>query len=194
MENQELIQRIDIIEKMISEGRREVESWGWIFVLWGLGYVLATVVVHFFPHPVGAIWGIVMTACGVVVALWGMHLRRRRRQVTTTGRAIGSVWWSLAITLFLSSFVLGSAGKASSITTTVLLSMGLVNFASGLILRWKIQTAVGILWWLSFVGFIFSTGRVADGIVLGMEIVGLILFGIYLMILERQERRRGEVT
>ena len=33
---QDLKDRLSLIEQMIAEGRRTTESWGWTFVLWGL--------------------------------------------------------------------------------------------------------------------------------------------------------------
>ena len=33
---QELKDRLSLIESMIAEGRRHTESWGWTFVLWGV--------------------------------------------------------------------------------------------------------------------------------------------------------------
>ena len=41
MEEQELKDRLSLIESMISEGRRSTESWGWMFVFWGVAYYIA---------------------------------------------------------------------------------------------------------------------------------------------------------
>ena len=38
---QELKDRLSLIESMIAEGRRKTEGWGWTFVLWGVAYYLA---------------------------------------------------------------------------------------------------------------------------------------------------------
>ena len=38
VEEQELKDRLSLIESMIAEGRRTTESWGWTFVLWGVAY------------------------------------------------------------------------------------------------------------------------------------------------------------
>ena len=38
---QELNDRLALIERMIAEGRRTTESWGWTFVLWGVVYYVA---------------------------------------------------------------------------------------------------------------------------------------------------------
>ena len=38
---QDLRERLALIEKMIAEGRRSTESWGWMFVLWGAAYCVA---------------------------------------------------------------------------------------------------------------------------------------------------------
>ena len=40
-EELELKDRLNLIETMIAEGRRTTESWGWVFVLWGLAYYVA---------------------------------------------------------------------------------------------------------------------------------------------------------
>ena len=36
---QELKDRLSLIESMIAEGRRHTESWGWTFVLWGVATI-----------------------------------------------------------------------------------------------------------------------------------------------------------
>ena len=41
MPEQELKDRLNLIETMIAEGRRKTESWGWTFVLWGVAYYVA---------------------------------------------------------------------------------------------------------------------------------------------------------
>ena len=41
MEEQELKDRLSLIESMIAEGRRTTESWGWSFVFWGVAYYVA---------------------------------------------------------------------------------------------------------------------------------------------------------
>ena len=38
---QELKDRLSLIESMIAEGRRTTESWGWTFVLWGVAYYIS---------------------------------------------------------------------------------------------------------------------------------------------------------
>ena len=35
-QQQDLNDRLTLIETMIAEGRRSTESWGWTFVLWGV--------------------------------------------------------------------------------------------------------------------------------------------------------------
>src|SRR5215469_15502 len=38
---QDLKERLELIESMIAEGRRSNESWGWVFLLWGVAYYVA---------------------------------------------------------------------------------------------------------------------------------------------------------
>ncbi len=40
---QELLERIEVIERMMRDGRRSVEYWGWTQVLWGTAYLVAIV-------------------------------------------------------------------------------------------------------------------------------------------------------
>ncbi len=194
MNRDELVHRLDLIEKMIHESRRNIESWGWIFVLWGVGYILAAGLASLYPTHGGLIWGLTMSTCGVISAGWGIRSRRARVQHTTVGRTIGAIWWSFAVSMFLAGFGLGATQQQAMIPLVMLMMLGLVNFASGLVLKFTTQIVVGVLWWISFVGYLLTSGRVAFGIVIGMVIIGEIFFGIYLMVLERQERRRGATT
>ena len=41
IEEQDLKDRLSLIESMIAEGRRTTESWGWTFLLWGVAYYIA---------------------------------------------------------------------------------------------------------------------------------------------------------
>ena len=41
IQDQELKDRLSLIESMIAEGRRTTESWGWTFVFWGVAYYVA---------------------------------------------------------------------------------------------------------------------------------------------------------
>jgi hypothetical protein len=40
-ENQELTERLELIESMIAEGRRSTAKWAWTIVLWGVAFYVA---------------------------------------------------------------------------------------------------------------------------------------------------------
>jgi hypothetical protein len=41
VEEQELRDRLSLIESMIADGRRSTERWAWSFLLWGIAYYVA---------------------------------------------------------------------------------------------------------------------------------------------------------
>ena len=66
--NQELLDRIDLIERMVGEGRRTTQYWGWTFVLWGVGQLVALVWSNYGGNPAVA-WPVTMIACGVLTTM-----------------------------------------------------------------------------------------------------------------------------
>ena len=194
MSTENIVERLALIEEMIAEGRRSQEYFGQSFVLWGIGYVLAVllmVVLHI--HPMWA-WGTTMCACGLINSYWCFKWAKTHDKITTIDRAISAIWISGGITLFVSLFLLGPLGYVDSIPIVLTLVVGVVNFACGLILRFKMQIAMGIMWWLSFVGYAAAPQQIGHGIVFAMVVIGQIFFGIYLMILERRDNPRVEVS
>ena len=94
----ELTERVKLIEDMIAQGRRTTESWGWIFVLWGVAYYVAIFWTTLF-HSVLA-WPVTMIGACVLTAVL-VAVKRRDRPNTTMGRAIGSIWIAVGISMFL---------------------------------------------------------------------------------------------
>ena len=69
---QELKDRLSLIESMIAKGRRNTESWGWTFVLWGAVYYLA-IAWSAWGHSVWA-WPVTMLIA-VIVTIVGASLK-----------------------------------------------------------------------------------------------------------------------
>src|SRR6478735_6609228 len=65
MEQTNIIERIELIERMIALGKKSTERHGWTFVLWGIGYLVATLWVLFLPHADWA-WSSTMPICGLL--------------------------------------------------------------------------------------------------------------------------------
>jgi hypothetical protein len=191
---QELKDRLSLIESMIAEGRRNTESWGWTFVLWGVAYYLAMA---------WSAWGRSVWAWPVTVLIAGIvtvavaSLKTGNHPGTTLGRAIGSIWIALGISMFLLFLAIGLSGRLTDqhlFMAVISAMLGMANGASALILRWKVQLACAVVWWVAAVTTCFGSDAQSAIVFLIAIFVCQIAFGIYGVIAEAQERkRRGPV-
>jgi hypothetical protein len=69
--------------------------------------------------------------------------------------------------------------------------MGFANFASGLVLHWRLQQGLGILWWAAAAVTMLGPDRFVVWIFVGMDVIGEILFGLYLMAREKVDLRHA---
>ncbi|MEO7143045.1 MAG: hypothetical protein ABI165_06020 [Bryobacteraceae bacterium] len=189
---QELKDRLSLIESMIAEGRCTTERWGWTFVLWGVAYY-AAIAWSIRGQSVWA-WPVTMIAAAIVTVVVA-SLRAGKHPETTLGRAIGSIWITLGISMLLLFPALGLSGRLTdprvfiSVASAIL---GMANGASGLLLRWKAQLACAIVWWAAAVASCFGTETQSMIVFLVAILLCQIVFGIYGMIAEARERKRRE--
>jgi hypothetical protein len=187
---QELKERLSLIESMIAEGRRHSESWGWTFVLWGVVYYLAIA----WSAWNGSAWAWpVCVLIGLIVTVRVSSLRGGKHPETTLGRAIGSIWIALGISMTLLFPALGLSGRLNDphvFVAVVSAILGMANGASALILRWKIQFATAVVWWVAAVAACFGTDAQSTTVFLVAIFLCQIVFGIYGMIAEAQERKQ----
>ena len=187
---QELKERLNLIESMIGEGRRSIESWGWTFVLWGVAYYLA-MAWGAWGHSVWA-WPVTAMIAVIVTAVVA-SLRAGNHPRTTLGWAIGSIWIALGISMFSLFLALGVSGRLTDqhlFVAVMSAILGLANGASALILRWKIQFACAVLWWVVAVATCFVTDAQSTILFLVAIFFCQIVFGIYSHIAEAQQRKR----
>jgi hypothetical protein len=192
LEEQELKDRLNLIESMIAEGRRTTESWGWTFVLWGVADYVAIA---------WAVWGHYSLAWPVTmgsafVLTWIFHWRRGGSgPETTVGRAIRSIWITMAISMFILFDALGFNGRLTdwrlfaAVAATLL---GTANAASSMTLKWKLQFACAVVWWAAAVVSCFGTESQCMIGVLAAIFLCQIVFGIYGMIAVARVRRLGD--
>lgn len=65
--------------------------------------------------------------------------------------------------------------------------VGLAHAISGVILRWTVQCAVAGLWWVSAMAVFFTrSGGLLYAIVISNMVLGMVVFGVYAMMLERR--------
>jgi len=190
---QELKDRLSLIESMMAEGRRTTESWGWTFVLWGVAFYVA-IAWSGWNHSVWA-WPVTMlVAVGLSVAL---SFKERKHPETTLGRAVGSIWTALGISMFLLFLSLGLSGRLTDphlFTAAVSAILGMANGASALTLRWKVQLGCAVVWWAAAVASCFGSDVQSSIVFLVAIFLCQIVFGIYCAIAEAQgHKRRGPV-
>jgi hypothetical protein len=187
---QELKERLSLIESMIAEGRRNTESWGWTFVLWGAAYYLA-LAWSAWGHSVWAWPAIILIA--VIVTVVVASLKTGHHPQTTLGRAIGAIWMALGISMFLLFLALGLSGRLTDqhlFVAVISAILGMANGASALILRWKVQLACAVVWWVAAVATCFGTDAQSMIVFLVAIFLCQIVFGIYGVIAEAQARKR----
>jgi hypothetical protein len=191
---QELKERLSLIESMVAEGRRNTESWGWTFVLWGAAYYLA-LAWSAWGHSVWAWPAIILIAVMVTVVV--ASLKAGHHPQTNLGRAIGSIWIALGISMFLLFLALGLSGRLTDqhlFVAVISAILGMANGASALILRWKVQLACAVVWWVAAVATCFGSDAQSMIVFLVAIFLCQIVFGIYGVIAEGQEgKRRGPI-
>jgi hypothetical protein len=192
---QELKDRLSLIESMIAEGRRNTKSWGWTFVLWGVVYYLA-IAWSAWDHSPWA-WPVTISI-GVLVTVVIASRKAGNGPRTTLGRAVGSIWIALGSSMFLLFFALGLTGRLSDqhvFVAVISAILGMANGASALILRWKVQFACAVVWWAAVVVSCFGTEAQSMMVFLIAIFLCQIVFGLYGMIgqAQRRRKRRGPI-
>ena len=188
---QELKDRLSLIESMIAQGRRDTESWGWTFVLWGVAYYVA-LAWSGWGHTAWA-WPATMLVA-VIVTVIVASLKGGNHPETTLGRAIGSIWIALGVSMFVLFLALGLTGRLTDqrlFLAVVTAILGMANGASALILRWKLQFACAVVWWVAAVAACFATEAQSTIVFVVAIFLCQIMFGVYGAIAEAQERKRS---
>ena len=193
-EEQELKDRLSLIESMIAEGRRTTTSWGWIFVFWGVAYYVAIGWTAYNHWPFA--WLVTMLGawllCGAII--WSKKKSQpQRRPCTTIGRAISSIWFATGVSMVLIFPALSFSGHVNwhIFVAIVAAMLGLVNGASGMLLRWKAQIATAYVWWAATVAACFGSDNQCNLVFVVAIFFCQIVFGVYGMIVEASQRRRG---
>lgn len=189
---QDLAERVALIESMLAQGRRTTSHWSWAFILWGIVYLAAMAWSAWGLHPVWA-WPVCVVA-GVALTLVIVATRRDRQPETTVGRAIGSIWSALGVTMLVVFFALGFSRRLGDIHLFVAMVsafIGMANGASGLLLRWRAQIASAIGWWIASAAGSFGTDAEAITVFAVAVFLCQIAFGIYAMAHEARHRGRS---
>ena len=186
----ELLTRFELVEMMVQEGRRSTEYWGWSFVLWGSAYLVAIGWSAWLGTPTIA-WLVTMVTATPVTALV-IHSKKKKGELRTTlSRSISAIWTAVGIALFIYCFGVSLSGRfeAHSYTAAIECLLGVSNFASSMILRWRGQCLVAVMWWVAAVATCFGPENAIGPIFIAATLIGQVGFGLYLMVSERRDRR-----
>jgi hypothetical protein len=188
MQQQELKDRLNLIETMIAEGRQTTERWGWTFVLWGIAYYVA-IAWSTWGHS-NLAWPFTMIATSVVTAVVSTRQGGSTPE-TTMGRAIGAIWIGVGVSLFLICLCASIAGRidVQTFIAVVAAMLGAANAASSIILKWRGQFICALVWWTAAALSCFGT--VMQSSIIGLVAIFLcqIVFGSYMMLSEARERK-----
>jgi hypothetical protein len=189
-EEQELKDRLRLIESMIAEGRRTTESWGWTFVLWGVAYYIA-IAWAAFAHSTIA-WPVTMIAASALTRVLASR-RASRHPETTLGRAMLAIWFGMGVSTFIVMLSLGISGRLElhSAVAIVGAMLGSANATSSIILKWKMQFGCAVVWWTATAASCFISDNQAGVVFVVAIFFCQIVFGIYGMVAQSRKRGRG---
>jgi hypothetical protein len=115
---------------------------------------------------------------------------------TTIARAIVSIWVSVGISMILIFPSLAISGRLDEHGFVAIVAgmLGVANGASAMILKWKMQGACAVIWWVTSVAACFGTATQLTFVFLTALFLCQIVFGVYAMMMESRRRREGGVV
>ncbi|HTZ73988.1 MAG TPA: hypothetical protein VMB47_08710 [Candidatus Aquilonibacter sp.] len=180
LSEQELRERLNLIESMIAEGRRHTQNWGWAFILWGVAYYVAMGWSAWSSSSWWA-WPVTMVAAaGITIAIASSKAGDHPR--TTLGRGVGSIWIASGVSMFVLFLALSMSGRLTDPRLFAAIAsamLGTANGASAILLRWRLQMGCAIVWWAAAVAVCFVTGTQSIVVFLLAIFLCQIVFGIY---------------
>src|ERR1700761_4574007 len=97
----DLVERIELMEAMIAEGRQPTMRSGWIFILWG-AVDLAGMGWQKLPHHTQWVWPIcIALGLALQVAIAALRKRERRSGRGMECRSVMAVWGMMGIAMLI---------------------------------------------------------------------------------------------
>jgi hypothetical protein len=195
-EEQELKDRLSLIETMIAEGRRTTNSWGWIFILWGVAYCVAIAWSILGHNP----WAWLITMATAWLLMLAIFRRKAQQQTekkpsTRAGRSIHAIWTAMGISMMMLFPMYFSGHFTPQMSVAVAGAMlGMANATSGMILKWKAQIACAVVWWAAGAVACFANVEQCTIVFLLAVFFCQIVFGIYGMVCEARTRKQQEAN
>jgi hypothetical protein len=181
LDQKEMLDRLKLIETMIAEGKRTTERWGWSFLLWGIGPLIAMLWAAQWQHADWA-WPVTMGLCIIINGLVLKARKRRGESKTTIMRSVGAIWTCVGATVLLLAFGAVWSGVVDFryIFVALFALAAVAHGASSLILRWWPQFLAAVVWWLaSGLAFVLPAARLQELAAMAL-LLGNIVFGTWL--------------
>lgn len=188
LERQDIEERLEQIEKMLSEGRSSIQRGGWGLVLWGSAYLIATAW-GMLTREWSLAWATTMIAAACITTVIARAKAKGVRSFAN--RALCAIWGSIggALWVFCGAVSATRHWELHSFIAAICALVGAGYLATGIFLRWHAQALLGILWWAAAVASCLVAGPQQIGWIFAVMDVAMIGFGIYLMILESRASR-----
>lgn len=177
----EILDRLRLIENMMAEGRRGAERWGWMFLLWGAGPLLAMWWESEGPEPALA-WPAMTLAC-VVVNGAVIRARQRRGQARTAAmNSIGAVWASagIAVLVLAPAAAWSRALDLRGLCVLLFALAAVAHTACALMLRWGAQFAAALVWWTAALAAFAVPATELRLLAAAALLLGNVAFGMWL--------------
>ncbi len=186
----DLIQRLALMETMIAEGRRSTTRCGWIFVLWGLVDIAG--IGWEWVRPSYWIWPTVLaTGFAAMFLIRALQKPDPFRCSSMEGRTVSAIWgmMGLATTLYVAAGIYRHLSWQYSYIAAIFMFVGLAHAISAMVLRWRVQGVVAMFWWAGGIAMFFAHRDNEIFIIFPLEMFfGMVLFGLYAMMLDRRDR------
>jgi hypothetical protein len=180
-DRREMLDRLKLIETMMAEGRQSTQRWGWSFLLWGTGPLMAMLWSAHGKHAEWA-WPVTMGLCIIVNGLVVAARKRTGQSKTTTTRSLSAIWTCVGATALLFAFAAVRSGMSEFryLYAALFALAAVAHGASSLILRWRTQFLAALVWWIAGVAaFVVPAARLQDLAALAL-VLGNIVFGGWL--------------
>jgi hypothetical protein len=177
----EIFDRLRLIEHMMAEGRRTTQRWGWMFLLWGIGPLLAIGWEYAWPDTVLA-WPAVTLAC---ILVNGAVMRERRRHGearTPAMNAVGAVWASAGVAVLVLALA-AAWSRALDLRGLCIMFFALAavaHTASALMLRWPAQFLAALVWWAAALAAFILPAPQLRLLAAAALLAGNVAFGVWL--------------
>jgi hypothetical protein len=187
-ENEDPVARLELIERLVAEGRRTIERWGWVYVLWGVGHLVGVAASFTLPAlQAGLVWAGVMSACGIAMGVVVHRMSRLRpRAEQRFSRSLDAVWFGFGAMVTFLVLTPPTNATAPVWFATYSAAYGAAFFASGHIAEWRAAKLNGIAWWAAAVAMKFLDAQSTFVIFAAMAAIGEIGFGFLVMAQERK--------